>query len=190
MDLPNIVGGAEANITILQTLYTDLNTTYDTYNTNYVTFETTTPKLSIMLGATDLPNGLTESRIYAIDLPSAGLVNFPVSPETIKEAFVERIGIDLDEGGISLRNYEIVTAIFPQSSFDSSTSNFTWKVGSADLPNNPVVWYSTQTFYPSSDYKLDMRVAGRYLAYRVSTTALENFKFSGFDVDVQQLSRR
>lgn len=190
MDLPNIVGGAEANITLLQTLYSQLNTTFESYNTNYVTFETTTPKLSIMLGATDLTNGLTESRIYAIDLPSAGLVNLPISVETVKEAFVERVGIDLDEGGMSLRNYKIVTSIFPQSSFDSSTSSFTWKVGSADLPNNPVVWYSTQTFFPAQDYKLDMKVAGRYLAYRVSTTALENFKFSGFDVDVQQISRR
>jgi hypothetical protein len=190
MDLPNIVGGAEANISLLQTLYSQLNTSFQSYNTNYVSFEVATPKLSIMLGATDLSNGLTESRIYAIDLPSSGLVNLPLSPETLKEAFVERVGIDLDEGGSSIRNYKMVTTILPQSSFDSSTASFKWQVGAADLPNNPVVWYSTQVFNPSTDYKLDMKVAGRYLAYKVSTNDFENFKFSGFDVDLKQISRR
>lgn len=190
MDLPNIVGGSEANITLVQNLYTNLNTNYELLNTNYVSFEGATPKLSIMLGATDVGNGLTESRVYALDLPTAGLVNLPINLETLKESYVERIGVDLDEQGTATRNYKIITAIIPQASVDSTESSFRWQVGAADLPNAAPVWYSDQVFYPEQSYKMDMRVAGRYLAYRVSTLDIENFRFSGFDTELQQLSRR
>ena len=190
MDLPNIVGGSEANISLVQNLYSTLNTDYELLNTNYVSFEGATPKLSIMLGATDTANGLTESRIYAVDLPTAGLVNLPITEEALKESYVERIGIDLDEGGTATRNYKIVTAIVPQASVDSSDSSFRWQVGGADLPNAAPVWYSDQVFYPENDYKMDMRVAGRYLAYRVSTIDIENFRLSGFDAEVKQISKR
>lgn len=190
MDLPNIVGGSEANISLLQNLYSNLNTTYGDFNTNYVSFEGATPKLSIMLGATDITNGLTESRIYAIDLPTAGLVNLPVSLETLKESYVERVGIDLDESGTAIRNYKIVTALLPQAAVDSTESTMRWQVGATDLPNSSVVYYSDQIFYPERDYKMDMKVSGRYLAYRVSTIDIENFRLSGFDVELKQISKR
>lgn len=190
MDLPNIVGGSEANISLVQNLYSTLNTDYELLNTSYVSFEGATPKLSIMLGATDNANGLTESRIYAVDLPTAGLVNLPITEETLKESYVERVGIDLDENGTATRNYKIVTSIIPQASVDSTESSFRWQVGASDLPNGNPTWYSDKIFYPESDYKMDMRVAGRYLAYKVSTTDIENFRLSGFDAEVKQISRR
>lgn len=190
MDLPNIVGGSEANISLVQNLYSNLNSSYELLNTSYVSFEGATPKLSIMLGATDLNNGLTESRIYAVDLPTAGLVNLPINTETLKESYVERVGIDLDESGNATRNYKIITAIIPQASIDSTESSFRWQVGASDLPNAAPIWYADQVFYPEQAYKMDMRVAGRYLAYRVSTLDIENFRLSGFDTELQQLSRR
>lgn len=190
MDLPNIVGGSEANISLVQNLYSNLNSSYELLNTSYVSFEGATPKLSIMLGATDLNNGLTESRIYAVDLPTAGLVNLPINTETLKESYVERVGIDLDESGNATRNYKIITAIIPQASIDSTESSFRWQVGASDLPNAAPIWYADQVFYPEQAYKMDMRVAGRYLAYRVSTLDIENFRLSGFDTELQQLSKR
>lgn len=190
MDLPNIVGGAESNISLVDDVYKDVLSGYTEYNTNYVSFDDTNLKLAIMLGATDIANTLTESRIYAIDLPTSGLVNLPVERETLTESFAERIGIDLDDAGGTIRNYKIITSITPQASFKSSTSYFTWKVGSADLPNSGVTWYSQQDYYPEQDYKLDMKVAGRYLGYRISTTDIENFSVSGFDAEIKEISRR
>ena len=190
MDLPNIVGGAETNISLIQNLYSQLNDSYELFNTNYVSFEGATPKLAIMLGATDTSNGLTESRVYAIDLPTAGLVNLPISLEALKESWVERVGIDLDETGAGLKNYKIITCIVPQATFDATDSKFTWSVGSTDLPNGAVTYYSTQDYYPERDYQLQMKVAGRYLAYRVGTTDIENFKLAGFDAEIREISRR
>lgn len=190
MDLPNIVGGAETNVTLLQNLYAQLDNEYQYYNTAYTSFEGSTPKLAIMLGATDVPNGLTESRVYAIDLPTAGLVNLPINVECLKEAWVERIGIDLDDTGSGLKNYKIVTCIVPQSTFDATSSFFNWKIGATDLPNGSVTWYSDQEFYPANEYQLQMKVAGRYLAYRVGTENIENFRLSGFDAEIKEISRR
>lgn len=190
MDLPNIVGGAETNISLLQNLYSQLNDSYELFNTSYVSFEGTTPKLAIMLGATDTTNGLTESRVYAIDLPTAGLVNLPIELECLKESWVERIGVDLDDTGAGLKNYKIITCIVPQASFDASDSKFTWKVGASDLPNGAVTYYSSQDYFPEQDYQLQMKVAGRYLAYRVSTLDVENFRLSGFDAEIKEISRR
>jgi hypothetical protein len=190
MDLPNIVGGAEANVGVVESLYSQADGSYDLFNTPYTAFASTTPKIPIMLGVTDTNNSLTETRVYAVDLPTNGLINLPATTETLKEAWVERIGVDLDDTGAQLKNYKLITAIVPQASFDSSSSYFTWKVGSSDLPTADVVWYSTQNFNPTDSYQLQMKVAGRYLAYRVGTEAPENFKLSGFDADVREISRR
>lgn len=190
IDLPNTVGGAEANVTLVESIYSNVNFSYGLFNTNYVSFGGSTDKLAIMLGATDTTNNLTESRVYAIDLPSSGIVNLPIEPETLKEAFVERVGIDLDEMGSAIRNYKIVTALLPQSSFEGTVGTFTWQVGASDLPNQSITWYNTQTFNPGQDYKLDMKVSGRYLGYRIATTSPENFSISGFDVELKEISRR
>ena len=110
--------------------------------------------------------------------------------ETLKESWVERIGIDMDEQGSGLKNYKLITCIVPQASFDSTESSFNWKVGATDLPNGAITYYSDQTFYPEQDYQLQMKVAGRYLAYRVGTTDVENFRLSGFDAEIREISRR
>lgn len=190
MDLPNIVGGSETNINLISNLYSNLNTSYEVFNTNYVSFDGSTPKLSIMLGATDRANNLSASRIFAIDLPKSGLVNLPVELETLKPSYAERVGIDMDESGVAIRNYKIITAILPQCSFDSSEDTFTWKVGATDLPNAEVKWYSDQQYNPTTMYKMDMKVAGRYLAYRIETNSVENFRVSGFDSELNQISKR
>lgn len=190
MDLPNIVGGAEANVGIVESLYSQAEGSYNLFNTPYTAFASTTPKIPIMLGVTDTKNSLSETRVFAVDLPTNGLINLPATTETLKESFVERIGIDMDDAGAQSKNYKLISCIVPQSSFDSSTSEFTWKVGSADLPTADVTWYSTQNFNPNESYQLQMMVAGRYLAYRVSTEAPENFKLSGFDADIREISRR
>ena len=190
MDLPNTVGGAEANITLVSSVYSDMNITYNLFNTNYVSFQGSTDKLSIMLGVTDVANGLSESRVYAVDLPTNGIVNLPLETETLKTAFAERIGIDLDDAGAAIRNYKIVTSMLPQAKVSSSTEPINIKLGASDFPNDTVTWYSDQQFYPNTDYKVDMRVSGRYLAYRFEFEGPENFSISGFDAELKEISRR
>lgn len=192
MDLPNIIGGAESGVDLQQNTYPQVAGSYEVYNTSYTSYEGVKPKVTIALGITDTPNGLTESRVYALDLPSVGLVNLPVTLETLKPCVMERIGIDLDDPGtgLALKAYKTITCIIPQAAFDAAKSKFTWEVGSTDLPNGSVIYRTSTDFYPETDYKIDTRVSGRYLAYRITTESLENFRISGFDAEVTSLSKR
>jgi hypothetical protein len=192
MDLPNVVGGAEANASLVANSFPDVTDTYELYNTSYTSFIGTTPKMPIMLSVADQDAGVTDTRVFAVDLPTAGLVNLPAHRETLKTAYVERTGLDMDNAGLptSLRGYKLVQSLVPQCSFEDSTGVFTFQVGSSDLPTQSAAYRSTQTYSPAEDYKLDMMVAGRYLAYKVSTDSISNFQFSGMDLDVKALSRR
>lgn len=192
MDMPNVIGGAESNVDLQKNTYPQVGSSYEIYNSSYVSFEGVKPKITIALGITDVPNGLTESRVYAVDLPSVSLTNLPVTEETKATALLERVGIDMDDPGtgMPLRSYKTITAIIPQASFNTVDATFTWEVGSADLPNNPVIYRSTASFNPSTDYKIDTKVSGRYLAYKVTSTSLEDFRISGFDAEVVSTSKR
>jgi hypothetical protein len=192
MDLPNIIGGAEANAALVKNSFPDVTDTYELYNTSYTSFLGITPKMPIMLSVADQNAGVTDTRVFAVDLPTAGLVNLPANQEVLKPAYVERVGIDLDNAGLptTLRGYKLVQSLVPQCSFEDSTGVFTFEVGSADLPKQAAVYRSSSTYNPAEEYKLDMMVAGRYLAYKVSTASISNFQFSGMDFDIKTLSRR
>ena len=190
MDLPNVIGGAEAQVTLNKTQYPSVTDTYENYNTSYVSFENTAPKIPIMLGITDIPNGLTESRVYAIDLPTVGAVNLPASLETFKPAFVAREGVDLDEIQAGLRGYKSIRYIIPQAEFEVTDGTFFWQMGATDLPGGPIVYSTNYVYNPDTEYKIDSKVSGRYLSYKISTSDIENFRISGFDADVVVLSRR
>jgi hypothetical protein len=190
MDLPNVVGGAEAQVLLNKTIFSDVQDTYDNYNTDYVSFETSTPKIPIMLGITDNGNGLTESRVYAIDLPTVGAVNLPASLETFKPAFVAREGLDLDEVQAGLRGYKSIKTIVPQAEFEVTDGTFFWQLGATDLPGGPIVYATNYNYSPDTEYKIDTKVSGRYLAYKISTSDIENFRISGFDADIVILSKR
>lgn len=191
MDLPNIVGGAEANATLVKDMFPDVTNSYSLYNTSYTSFSGGgTPKLSIMLGVYDQSKGLSDTAVYAIDLPTVGLVNLPANTETLKPAYVERSGISMDTAGSSLRAYKTLQSMVPESYFDDATGTFTFEFGSSDLPEQTPNYRAKATFNPSTDYKVDMMVSGRYLAYKISTSSISNFQFSGMDFEMKSLSRR
>lgn len=192
MDLPNVVGGAESNIDLQANTYPQVSASYEVYNSAYVSFEGVKPNVTIALGITDTANGLTESRVYAVDLPAVSLTNLPVTEETKASAVVERTGIDLDDPGtgLPLRAYKTITEIVPQAAFDAASSTFIWEIGSADLATSAVLYRTRTVFDPSVDYKVDTKVSGRYLAYRITSESLENFKISGFDATVVSTSKR
>ena len=55
-----------------------------------------------------------------------------------------------------------------------------------DSPN-----YETSVTFDSSDeYKVDTRIAGRYLSYKLTSATLKDFALSGMDVEVVVTGRR
>lgn len=179
MDLPNVAGGAETALTLSLAGYPSISTV-------------ATPKVSTFLGVTDLTNSLTESRVYAVDTPDVGVVKLEPHPETLKPAYIERVGIDLSqETGINLRSYKTLQSLIPQVSFTPGVlGTLTFQLGASDFIDGPITWEEAQTFDPTTSYQIDTRVSGRYLAYRITSSSASFFKLAGFDVDFIQTGKR
>lgn len=190
MDLPNVAGGTEITFDLSNKTYPVVGNSYESYNASFASFTADVAKIPVMVGVTDTGNGLTESRTYAVDLAAISKISAPAEPETLKEAYVERIGIDLDETGLPLRSYKTVLSIVPQARFDASDGYLTMRIGAADKASDAITWYTTTNFRPDIDEAIDTRAAGKYLAYRLSMNEIEDFKFSGFDAEVVSKSRR
>ena len=191
MDLPNVAGAAESTISLTNSSYEGLTAAYNTYSNIFAGFENETPRVSVMLGIQDNTNHLTGSRVYAVDLPTVGLIPLPVEAETTKPSYVERLGIDLDkETQFELRAYKMVRAIMPQVDIAGNTSYISMQIGGSDNPNAPVNWGDVQVFDHRNDYKMDTRASGRYLNIRWFFPDTEFFKFPAFDVEVLKLGKR
>lgn len=190
MDIPNVAGGVETLIVSSNAVYEGAGNQYESYNTTYNSFAPSNIRLPVMLGVTDVPNGLTESRVYAMDLPRIGSISGTAHPETIRPAYVAREGIDLDEIKAELRGYKQIRSIIPQAQFLVTDGSFYWQLGSSDLPGGTIEYKTNYQFYPATDYKIDTKVAGRYLAYKITTNDIEDFRLSGFDMDVVITSKR
>lgn len=190
MDLPNVAGGAEITFDLDENGYPDVSDSYESYNSPYTSFAGDTSKIPVMVSVTDTAVGITESRTCGLDLPAIGKISIPPEPETLKEAFVERIGIDLDDTGLPLRDYKTVLAIIPQAEFGASDGYLTMKIGSSDKATDAITWRTVKDFRPAETERVDTRAAGKYLAYRLSMNDIEDFKFSGFDAEVVSTSKR
>lgn len=190
MDLPNLVGAAETSLALSDYLYRDLETEYNGYNTSYAAFEQSSPRFVAALSVLDPANGVTESRVYALDLSTQGVVSRPASNEAYRKAFVERTGIDLAEPDGGLKDYKVVREIVPQLKFFNSGGQAVFKIGASDLPNKTPIWYTSFAYDPEIHYKITSKAAGRYLAYSAEFDSADGFLFSGFDADVVTVSRR
>lgn len=187
IDLPNISAGTTANVNTVTT-YADVTETYERIGSTFFDQEDSFNRHTIMVGSDDTTNGLTSDKIYALDLADKlSTVALNVDTEATKPPYIERRGLDLDENNLSLDGYKVVTRILPQLSTDNlDNTNITFTFGASDIPSASPVYGSDNTFNIATDYKLDSRVAGRYLSYKVTLAAddYKDFSFSGMDVDI------
>ena len=72
---------------------------------------------------------ITSNRAFANDSLYSGIVNAPVDAEVMKPAFVERLGLDLDETQAPLRAYKQIKAIIPQITAIDANVNINVKLG-------------------------------------------------------------
>lgn len=191
VDLPNVAGAAITNISLSGTSYSLQTASYNALATSYSSYSDTSPRISAFAGMRDDNNGLTEGRVYANDMLLTGLLNAAAEPETLKTAFVERRGLDLDETQAPLRSYKQITAVIPQISTVSGTDPVTVKIGATDFPYDDAPNYATSySFTPNTDHKIDTRASGRLVAYRVEESQGIYFNFSAADFEVELTSER
>jgi hypothetical protein len=104
----------------------------------------------------------------------------------------ERVGLDLDELDQDLRNYKLLSSLYPQARVDTAGGEYLQvSVGASDNPNdlNPV-WGPYQPYDGVTKYKLDTNVAGRWLAIRVLWEDWHSFTLTGFDLDIKTTGQR
>jgi hypothetical protein len=118
-------------------------------------------------------------------------MTFEIDNEATKPVLLERIGMDMDEIKERLSGYKVVNAIYPQmQTQNTELTTVTFEFGASDIPQNTPTFSETRTYDISSDYKIDSRVSGRYLSYRLIFSDNKDVEFSGFDLDVTATGRR
>lgn len=186
-DLPNVIGGTVANVNTVSD-YSSATETYATIGGSYHDQESQFGRHVLMVS--DVGGGVTESRIYGLDLVDQGSLATDVDTNVSNLMFLERQGIDLDEQGIPLTGYKVITKVIPQISTPNPDGDFNFTFGSSTLSTSVPNYVSPNTFDALSDYKVDTRISGRYLSYKLTSDSLKDFAFSGMDVEVLVTGRR
>ena len=185
-DFPNVIGVTSANVDNFRT-YEDVTTGYDLTGGTYYELETGESQHLFTVGPADTVD-VTAARLYGYDDIQEGLLPYALSDEANSDAWIERIGIDLDETGSELRAYKVLKSIYPQV-HDYGNGGVSFKFAGTEYGENPVT-FSTTIPWTSGQYKVDTREGGRYLAWQLTCDALTDFRFSGFDADITQTGRR
>ena len=186
-DLPNVVTGTEASVDSVFS-YDDATQSYDEVGGTYHDQESQSNRRSLVVSSAG--GGVPSSKLYGIDLIDRGSLAQPVDTLVSSPLLLERVGIDLDDVGIPLNGYKVISKIYPQMSTVNADATFGFTFGAADTPNATPNYQTEVTFDSSDEYKVDTRIAGRYLSYKLTTATLKDFAFSGMDVEVVVTGRR
>ena len=201
-DLPNVVSGTEANINTTQT-YASQNTQYEFLGGSYKDQDSPFTRHPIVLakayaGSAGTP--LSNSKLFGVDLIDTGSINSAIDVGQSKLPYLERRGLDLDELGVSLDGYKNINKILPQLTTTNSDSIFSFTFQASDIapisgPLNEAGATNVE-FNSTTEYKIDTRLSGRYLDYRLSVSHnaapnnRKDFSFSGMDIDVVVTGKR
>jgi len=188
VDLPNVASSTVGTISSTTT-YANTTAVYNTIGGSYYTQEAGYDNHSLFVGESNAADGLTSDKLYGLDLSDSGSLSFPLDSEANKSPFLERSGIDLDEVS-PLTGYKVISKIVPQVDTTSTDKVFQFSFGAADLLGDTAVYSGSVDFDVSTDYKIDSRVSGRYLSYKMTVSDTKDFDFLGFDLDMMTTGRR
>lgn len=188
-DMPNVTGTCRSSLISGKSWEDDQEVTWDAAEGLFLTTEGDESQHVFYVSRSQPDAGLTAPRLYGVDLLDGGTLPFPVEPEALKPAFLERTGLDLDMLGKNLTQYTHLQAIWPQASIERPTDSY-WQFGANDLVNQEPLWSDPIPFDPLSEAKIDINEAGKYLAWRFVLGGGGDFRLSGFDVQLVVRGRR
>jgi hypothetical protein len=189
-DLPNVTSATNAVIATGQSWSSSAPSSWDTIGGTYVGDGSFNERHHVMSSRLDASMGITASRLVGFDLINGGRLSRPVVSELLKDAFVERVGIDLDESGVQISAYKSLLKVYPQIALTGDNGGITLQFGANDVSGVSPTWGALRTFNPATDHQVDTRRAGRYLAHRLRHTGNSDFSYSGFDVTIQVRGKR
>lgn len=189
IDLPNVSNATIANYSTVIT-YSSATGQWNETGGTWYDQESLGDNVVFMTSPASSSNGLSSSSLFGFESANSGVLPFNISTAATKQAYVERIGIDLDDTGDELRTYKVIKSIYPQMNLVQPGQTVDFEFSGVAYPNATVSWSSPVSFTPVTGYKVDTREGGRYLAWRMTTNDYNDFELSGFDADVVSTGRR
>lgn len=190
-DLPSVWFSAYAPLPNFQT-YASTTDTYATIGGSYQDQEDGDKRVISMVGDANTTYGLTAS-LYAFDLYGTGSVApFPVATAATARRYLERIGIDLNELNEDIRDYKLVSTVYPVARVDTSGGNSLMvSAGASDnIGDTTPNWLAYQPYDGETHYKVDVNVAGRWLSLRLLWNDYRELTLTGFDLDLKRTGKR
>jgi hypothetical protein len=186
-DLPNVSSMSSVGWQITPT-YATTSLTYATAGSSYSDL---IPNNTNNTFAASVAEGtIATTRITQVDSGLGTSLPFNAASELAVVPYTERTGLDLDELVPELKSYKNYRAVYPQVTVEDATAPFSFKFGGVDMPAQDLEWDTLQTFEPTTEYKLDTRSRGRYLAWYFEGANNNTYSLSGFDLDFVSASRR
>lgn len=195
--LPNVHCIVPSQLVVGQTTYDSADVAtlaYDSTSTRYDDFGSADGR-QVLIGSSGEGGPLDIISTVNVD---GGLVQLDVGTVNIDVAqsqfysWFERTGIDLDEvaGGVSRSRF--IRSVYPQI---RGTGQVYVQIGAAETANSAYLWDTSEPFDldDSDAYKVDTRLTGRYLGFRIGSWDNDplpgSWEFSGLDLDVEDGGR-
>lgn len=189
VDLPNVGMMTLANFSSSRT-YTNVSSQWEAVGGTWYNQDAAGRDVIFSVSPIQTSAGLTASRLYGYEPSSNGVLPFPVNTEATKQAFVERVGIDLDELQAELKSYKVIQALYPQIKTQNEDQSVLFEFSGGTTPLAPMTFNTSVSFNPTTNYKVDTREGGRYLGWRMTSDDYYDFELSGFDASVVSTGRR
>jgi hypothetical protein len=188
-DLPYIYGAAEANLDTIQT-WSSVTATWATIGGSWLDQQDSLKRVTVMVGDSDTTHSLSRS-LYAFDIQGPGsAIALPVDTNATLGWKLNRDGIDLDELGVDLKGYKLLSSIYPQGRLEIGAVPVSFSFGTADYFTTDVEMSPVQTWDANTLYKLDYNASGRYLSMRIEHDDYHYASLTGFDLDLDVLGER
>lgn len=190
VDLPNVTAATLASVSNALT-YADAapTVTFSTVGGSYADQTSGLDRVPVFTSIAQ-SGRLTSSRILAYDFFARGSVASPYCAEASPPPLLERTGIDLDQLGSDLGTAKQIRRLFPQIVLYGIETSISISVGSSMTPAGPINWAGPYSFDPVTQYKVDFRRGGRYLALRFQAAADVDFALVGYDADITPAGAR
>lgn len=188
MDLPNVRHACRANASQSETWESN-DDTWEEAGGSWEGQDDGHARHLVLMSTADTANGFTKSRLIAWDNAEKGsTLSFPATAEINTAAWVERIGMDLDEAGIDTPGYKFVNRIYPQLQLISDPCEI--RAGGSLVAASSVTYGPPKTMDPRTGYKIDLKAGGRYLAFRLDMPTLADFELTGLDLNMKIIGWR
>jgi hypothetical protein len=190
VDLPNVTAMTLCNVSTTLLYSTASPRTYAGVGGSYYDQEdggeTHTVAVNQPLNTAGSTTVLTGNMILGYDFVDRGQLAFEVASDCLSPSFVERTGLPLDThdvGSAPLKVLKEVRAVYPEVTISRAVT-VQLELGGQMTPSGQVFWESPVTFDPVTDYFVNSRASGRFLAIRFTFQPLADTEVSGFDLDV------